>query len=279
LKLDGSYTLPLVPGGYVGPHLNNKSNEPAILPVLNLTEQERPKHEKVPPDLDHKFFLSFVGQFSKQGHGVKSWKERLFVMNGFSLSYYDPKSAACKGEFITENAQIEIVSQKECSAPPGSFPFKISNITYGGEYMFCHVPTAELRETFRIIVEACSRQLNITQSLSNIPAPVTGWLQKQGHRVKNWKKRFFVLKAGQLSYYEQNGLEQRGVGESLKGSVYLKGATLERVMESGKKNKDNMLKVVDAKKEILLMMAESSVEKDRWFQDIKRHIQYADQYL
>jgi len=145
--------------------------------------------------------------------------------------------------------------------------------------MFCHVPTAELRETFRIIVEACSRQLNITQSLSNIPAPVTGWLQKQGHRVKNWKKRFFVLKAGQLSYYEQNGLEQRGVGESLKGSVYLKGATLERVMESGKKNKDNMLKVVDAKKEILLMMAESSVEKDRWFQDIKRHIQYADQYL
>lgn len=29
----------------------------------------------------------------------------------------------------------------------------------------------------------------------------SGFLVKQGHRVKNWKKRFFVLKDGKLSYY------------------------------------------------------------------------------
>lgn len=28
-----------------------------------------------------------------------------------------------------------------------------------------------------------------------------GWLQKEGHRVKNWKKRYFVLRGGKLYYF------------------------------------------------------------------------------
>lgn len=52
------------------------------------------------------------------------------------------------------------------------------------------------------------------------PAPVaevtrSGWLYKQGDKVKNWKKRWFVLKDNKLTYYAGKGDKQ------LKGSIAL----------------------------------------------------------
>jgi len=37
------------------------------------------------------------------------------------------------------------------------------------------------------------------------PATKVGWMKKQGRSglYKNWKKRYFVLKAGCISYYEE----------------------------------------------------------------------------
>lgn len=36
---------------------------------------------------------------------------------------------------------------------------------------------------------------------SNGPVHHEGWLMKQGHIIKNWKKRFFILDGQYLSYY------------------------------------------------------------------------------
>ncbi len=49
------------------------------------------------------------------------------------------------------------------------------------------------------------------------PPVVTGWLRKQGRKgiIKNWKKRYFVLKNGKISYYE-NESKQFPNGEGLK---------------------------------------------------------------
>jgi hypothetical protein len=32
-----------------------------------------------------------------------------------------------------------------------------------------------------------------------------GYLTKQGHRVKNWKRRYFTVDNGQLTYFEAKG--------------------------------------------------------------------------
>ena len=54
------------------------------------------------------------------------------------------------------------------------------------------------------------------------PMMLRGWMKKQGHMVKNWKTRYFVLEEGLLSYY----VDQRDVtpyGADRKGRVCLAG--------------------------------------------------------
>lgn len=49
------------------------------------------------------------------------------------------------------------------------------------------------------------------------PPVLTGWMRKQGRKglIKNWKRRYFVLKSGKLSYFE-NEAKQFPLGENLK---------------------------------------------------------------
>lgn len=148
--------------------------------------------------------------------------------------------------------------------------------------MYCNVQNSDLRELFSLVIITKTRQLSTAKDLISIPDLTTGWLKKQGHMVKNWKKRFFVLSYGVIKYYEKNGQESRGSGENELGSVELKGATCKVVINSdlGGKNpaKDYRLSVVQASGKELLVEAESTVEKNAWFDAIKKHIIYANQY-
>lgn len=49
------------------------------------------------------------------------------------------------------------------------------------------------------------------------PPVLTGWMRKQGRKglIKNWKRRYFVLKSGKLSYYTDEA-KQYPLGENLK---------------------------------------------------------------
>eukprot|EP00128_Syssomonas_multiformis_P006666 Colp12_sorted_trinity150504_noHs@346 len=55
-----------------------------------------------------------------------------------------------------------------------------------------------------------------------------GWLNKQGHFVQNWKRRYVVLrKNGDVTYYEQGPASDSALeGEKLKGSLNVKGWSL-----------------------------------------------------
>ena len=60
---------------------------------------------------------------------------------------------------------------------------------------------------------------------SGPPAVFKGWMKKEGHVLTGWKRRFFVLMDGSLSYYEKE-LETAPFGASLKGVLALKGYSL-----------------------------------------------------
>ena len=61
---------------------------------------------------------------------------------------------------------------------------------------------------------------------SSLPPPLMkGWLRKQGHIVRNWKERYFVLDGGVLSYYVESCDSKQGpeYGKGLKGQVCVAG--------------------------------------------------------
>ncbi|KAH7819906.1 putative sesquipedalian [Monocercomonoides exilis] len=57
------------------------------------------------------------------------------------------------------------------------------------------------------------------------PKPMEGWLIKQGHVVKNWKKRWFSLRGSSLFYFEKpTSLKENG-------EIPLKGCQVENARE------------------------------------------------
>lgn len=49
------------------------------------------------------------------------------------------------------------------------------------------------------------------------------WIQKRGHVIRNWRKRYCVLGINKIQYYTQS-LPEPPYGKNLKGSVALFGA-------------------------------------------------------
>jgi len=80
IEFDPDFDLPVVKGGYV-----SCDDHQDILPVINLSEDEKLRYK-----------VSFVGKFFKQGHGFKSWKERLVHIVDTKLDYFD-LNASFKG--------------------------------------------------------------------------------------------------------------------------------------------------------------------------------------
>ena len=94
---------------------------------------------------------------------------------------------------------------------------------------------------------------------------------KEGHNVKNWKKRYFVLSAGKLVYFVElyKGQPTNEKGRvNLQEYIVIKGFT-------GKNGTSIMLShKTDARKDYLLEAGDGN-ERSQWEGAIKAHIQYA----
>mmetsp|Transcript_33942 Transcript_33942/g.58305 ORF Transcript_33942/g.58305 Transcript_33942/m.58305 type:complete len:207 (-) Transcript_33942:96-716(-) len=64
-----------------------------------------------------------------------------------------------------------------------------------------------------------------TKPVATLPPLKKGFILKEGHMIKNWRNRFFVLDAGTLTYYESS-TDAYPYGVTKKGEMILKDATL-----------------------------------------------------
>lgn len=87
----------------------------------------------------------------------------------------------------------------------------------------------------------------------------TGWLVKEGGSIKTWKKRFFILKNAELSYYKNKGEEELG-------RIILATATL--IQASDKRKKPNCFEVVTPSR-IYAFSAETEQERTEWLAALK----------
>jgi len=82
----------------------------------------------------------------------------------------------------------------------------------------------------------------------------TGFLTKEGGSIKTWKKRYFVLKNGELSYFKDKG------GEEL-GKILL--STASSIQLADKRKKPNCFEIVTAQR-IYAFIAETEEERKEW---------------
>jgi hypothetical protein len=304
-----------------------------IPPIINLTEEEKGIYS-----------VGFIGKLFKQGHNVKSWKERLVLIAENKLQYFDLKMIY-KGEFHVEDCQVELVinpssansthnnnnnnlldinhssvastittntmsfsfsptaittnstnsstlTNQSVSAPSNAFAFQLSNYATGGEFLICYVLSEYMRDLYHLILQTRNGHIQSIKALMQIPDMKTGWLLKQGHILRNWKKRFFVLNYGILTYYDDDNVaNNKGVSETSKGKINLKNAQVTIVVaDDSATTTTGGGKLTDIEQRIciqennnnnnkLIVQMKNKDEKKEWFDALKRHVVYANEYL
>lgn len=106
-----------------------------------------------------------------------------------------------------------------------------------------------------------------------IPAVTTGYLKKEGQNFpKSWKRRFFIVEKGVISYYEKETYPSSNVGLNACGeAIVLKNST---VSVAG-----SCRLCITSGKRKLLIEAHSDDSCDLWAKGIDKHIVYANNNL
>jgi len=98
------------------------------------------------------------------------------------------------------------------------------------------------------------------------PEAKTGYLTKQGHFIKNWKKRWYRMENGVMLYFRNQKDKQAA------GCVNLKGATLSLANE--KISKKNCLQILNADGGSHFAFAGSKEELDSWMTSVQAMIEF-----
>ncbi|KAG2782347.1 hypothetical protein JG687_00003878 [Phytophthora cactorum] len=186
----------------------------------------------------------YSGWVYKQGSLVKNWKKRFMVLSGRQLTYYDTAkvnpTVKAKGSFQVITVELStdiqngllvhgrggrVLKLYTASAEATSAWYNmILDATTAAPQQFVAAPP----DRFSTLSAASSKpvdvddEMEILDRLESLPLSESGseqvthsgWLKKEGARVKSWKRRYFVLRGNALSYFnsEDTGAAAKGYG-------------------------------------------------------------------
>jgi hypothetical protein len=123
--------------------------------------------------------------------------------------------------------------------------------------------------------------------MSIAPPVCLGYLTKLGHMVKSWKKRYFVLEMGRLTYFEKAVIAKDTSSPSLsppygvnqKGCMVLTNVQLQESDQEDDRNPSNVMNQIylvhmDTGKDLLLS-APDYQDAQRWKEALQAHILFA----
>ncbi|TMW63853.1 hypothetical protein Poli38472_002794 [Pythium oligandrum] len=184
------------------------------------------------------------GWVYKQGSLVKNWKRRFMVLRGKQLTYYDTAQITARTK---EKGSFQVITVELSSDLQNGL------IVHGrgGRVLKLYTESAESTNGwFRAIMDATTvnmnvsagadrfsdrystlsgsnngdtvdvdEQLDLLERLESLPledeqVQHSGWLTKEGMRVKSWKRRYFTLRGDTLSYFDSadTGRNAKGYG-------------------------------------------------------------------
>lgn len=189
----------------------------------------------------------YAGWVYKQGSLVRNWKKRFMVLKGRQLTYYDTakvdSTVKAKGSFQVITVELStdiqngllvhgrggrVLKLYTASAEATSAWYNmILDATTAAPQQFMAAPP----DRFSTLSAGTSQpvssvdlddEMALLDRLESLPLSEdgteqvthSGWLKKEGARVKSWKRRYFVLRGNALSYFnsEDTGAAAKGYG-------------------------------------------------------------------
>ncbi|KAE8880648.1 hypothetical protein PF003_g35342 [Phytophthora fragariae] len=146
--------------------------------------------------------VSCEGYLTKRGHLVPSQRMAYYVLNGTSLRHYADQQAYRDNQ--SAMAEVEIRSVAAWDGEANGLMF----MTVTGNVFYVIADTAGEQQKWLATVK---------KSTANVPEPVScaGYLTKQGHKRKSWKKRYFILRGNTISYYSDYDMANNSKGKPL----------------------------------------------------------------
>ncbi|CAH0513697.1 unnamed protein product [Peronospora belbahrii] len=146
--------------------------------------------------------VSCEGYLTKRGHLVPSQRMAYYVLNGTSLRHYADQQAYRDNQ--SAMAEVEIRSVSSWDGEPNGLMF----MTGTGNVFYVIADTLGEQQKWLATVK---------KSTASIPEPVScaGYLTKQGHKRKSWKKRYFILRGNSISYYSDYDMANNAKGKPL----------------------------------------------------------------
>ncbi|KAL9961891.1 hypothetical protein ACROYT_G030924 [Oculina patagonica] len=198
----------------------------------------------------------------------KNWRKRWFVLRGDNCLYYykQSKDKVPCGVIILANYSVSKapeISKSHC--------FKL---TKGGArtYYMCAGSDSDMKKWIMAMMDAIkgssgsSNPFNLSEgNVHNVSIPALsirdpdchGYLYKQGHSIKTWRRRYFVLKNGFLYYYsDMSNTVALGVAKLLHYTIQLGD-------QSGKKFCFSATST-DPASRTYFFAAESEMDRTRW---------------
>ncbi|KAK1946367.1 hypothetical protein P3T76_001920 [Phytophthora citrophthora] len=146
--------------------------------------------------------VSCEGYLTKRGHLVPSQRMAYYVLNGTSLRHYADQQAYRDNQSAMAEVEIRSVAPWDGEANGLMFMTVTGNVFY-------------------VIADTVGEQqkwlATVKKSTANVPEPVScaGYLTKQGHKRKSWKKRYFILRGHTISYYSDYDMANNAKGKPL----------------------------------------------------------------
>lgn len=231
-----------------------------------------------------------AGWVYKQGSLVRNWKKRFLVLRGKQLAYYDsanitPKSKE-KGSFQVITVELSSDIQNGLlvhgkggrvlklytdsaestrawhaailEATTGVAPGGGRMSSFGGDMRYSVLSAAASNNGSSVDVD---EELELLDRLDSLPLDDgggvesihhSGWLKKEGSRVKSWKKRFFTLQGTTLSYFDSDD-----TGSAAKGYGHVKGVEVNAT-------KPNSLDIMFERGRLLRVCARTADDMEQW---------------
>jgi ribosomal protein S27AE len=141
------------------------------------------------------------GYLTKRGHLVPSQRIAYYVLNGTSLRHYSDQQSYRENQ--SAMAEVEIKSVAPWDGETNGIVFK----TVTGNMFYVYAENiADHQKWLNCLSGNSFLSVTVNSSstpVNNTPEPIScaGYLTKQGHKRKSWKKRYFILRGNMMTYY------------------------------------------------------------------------------